>query len=107
MRSALGNLVDNAIKFTKDNGSVKVNARVNDGQFILTVTDTGAGIKSEEIPKLFTKFHRSTSESSYDYEGAGLGLYLSKLIIEQHGGKIDVKSELDKGSTFTVYLPIE
>jgi hypothetical protein len=107
MRSAPGNLVDNAIKFTKTDGSVKVDARLKNGQFIFIVSDTGAGIKSEEIPKLFTKFHRSTSDSSYDYEGAGLGLYLSKLIIEQHGGKIEVESELGKGSTFDVRLPLD
>lgn len=108
MRSALGNLVDNAIKFTKESsGSVSVNGQIKEGQFIFSVTDTGVGISGEELPGLFTKFHRSTSVSSYDYEGAGLGLYLSKLIIEQHGGTIEVQSELDKGSKFIVQLPVD
>lgn len=106
MRTALGNLVDNAIKFTKAGGSIEVKSLVKDGQFIFSVSDTGVGISNAEIPKLFTKFHRSSSASSYDFEGTGLGLYLSRIIIEQHGGKIDVESELDKGSTFTVYLPL-
>lgn len=107
MRIALGNLVDNAIKFTKTGGSVTVDSSIENDRFIFSVSDTGIGIKSGEIPKLFTKFHRSTSDSSYDYEGAGLGLYLSKFIIEQHDGRIEIKSELDKGSKFIVYLPVD
>lgn len=106
MRSALGNLVDNAIKFTKAGGSVNVDSRIENNQLVFRVTDTGTGISSEEQSKLFTKFHRGTSTLSYDYEGIGIGLYLTKLIIEQHGGKIDVESELNKGSTFTVTIPL-
>lgn len=106
MRSALGNLIDNAIKFTKSEGSVSVVAEIVGGQFVFKVSDSGIGISPEEIPKLFTKFHRGTSTLSYDYEGVGIGLYLSKLIIEQHGGWIEVQSVLRKGSTFSVYLPL-
>lgn len=106
IRSALGNLVDNAIKFTKEGGSVHVATHAADNHLIFTVGDTGIGIASEEIPKLFTKFHRGTSTTKYDYEGVGIGLYLTKLLVEQHGGQIAVKSEAGKGSTFTVYLPL-
>jgi signal transduction histidine kinase len=105
MRSALGNLIDNAIKFTKAGGNVSVASKVEGGNFIFKVSDTGVGISREELSKLFTKFHRGTSTMSYDYEGIGIGLYLSKLIVEQHGGRIEVQSELNKGSTFTVFLP--
>lgn len=107
MRSALGNLVDNAIKFTKAGGTVKVSARVNDGQMIFEVTDTGIGISSGEMENLFTKFHRGTSTLNYDYEGIGIGLYLSRLIVRQHGGDINVKSKMGEGSTFTVNLPLK
>jgi signal transduction histidine kinase len=106
MRSALGNLIDNAIKFTKENGSVNVNCRITDNQLIITVVDTGIGIAADEIPKLFTKFHRGTSPLIYDYEGVGIGLYLTKLIVEEHGGQVAVDSEADRGSTFTVTLPL-
>jgi len=106
MRSALGNLIDNAIKFTQSEGSVSVVSEIKDGQLVFKVSDSGVGISPDEIPKLFTKFHRGTSTLSYDYEGVGIGLYLSKLIVEQHGGKVEVQSVLRKGSVFTVYIPL-
>jgi signal transduction histidine kinase len=106
IRSALGNIVDNAIKFTKEGGAIHIGARVADNQLVFTVADTGIGIEPEEIPKLFTKFHRGTRTDEYDYEGVGIGLYLAKLLVEQHGGRVAVKSEAGKGSTFTVYLPL-
>jgi signal transduction histidine kinase len=106
MRSALGNLIDNAIKFTKEGGAVRVLADVQDGRLAFSVNDTGIGITPEEMPKLFTKFHRGTSTAQYDYEGAGIGLYLAKLIVTEHGGEVAVKSDPGKGTTFTVYLPL-
>lgn len=106
MRSALGNVIDNAIKFTKEGGSVRVGCKVMENRLVFTVADTGIGIQPDEIPKLFTKFHRGTSTLTYDYEGVGIGLYLTKLIIGEHGGQIAVKSEAGHGSTFTVYLPL-
>lgn len=107
MRSALGNLIDNAIKFTKEGGSVRVLADLQGDRIAFSVYDTGIGVTPEEIPKLFTKFHRGTSTAQYDYEGAGIGLYLTKLIVTDHGGQVAVKSEAGKGSTFTVYLPLK
>lgn len=106
MRSALANLLDNAIKFTKEGGAVRVLADVQQDRLAFTVNDTGIGIAPEEMSKLFTKFHRGTSTAQYDYEGVGIGLYLTKLIVSEHGGQIGVKSEPGKGSTFTVYLPL-
>lgn len=107
MRSAFASILDNAIKFTKDGGNVKVAANVQDGKLNFSVADTGIGIAEEEIPKLFTKFHRGTSTLTYDYEGEGLGLYLSKLIINQHGGQISINSRLHEGTTCTVSLPLD
>jgi signal transduction histidine kinase len=106
MRSALGNILDNAIKFNKEDGAVTVRASAADGALTFVVADTGIGIRPEEMPKLFTKFHRGTSTLNYDYEGAGIGLYLTKLIIDKHGGRIDVESQTGKGATFTVHLPV-
>lgn len=107
MRSALGNIIDNAIKFTKDGGSVKIVAATRENQLLFTVTDTGIGIAPDEQAKLFTKFHRGTSTLTYDYEGVGIGLYLTKLIVEKHGGQVGVKSTPGQGSTFTISLPLE
>jgi len=106
LRSAIWNLLDNALKFTPENGQINLSLHRVGNNLQLAVSDTGIGIAPEEIGKLFTKFHRGTSTLRYDYEGTGLGLYVTKLIITQHKGSINVESELGKGSTFTVTLPI-
>lgn len=105
VRSAIGNLLDNAIKFTKEGGSLTIRAELRGGQVLVSVADTGIGIAPDELPKVFTMFHRGTGTMIYDYEGAGIGLYLTKLIIEKHGGRVEVDSKLGRGSTFTVSLP--
>jgi signal transduction histidine kinase len=106
MRSALGNIIDNAIKFTKESGSVRITAQLSGQQLVFTVADTGIGIQPEELPKLFTMFHRGTGTMHYDYEGAGIGLYLTKLIVEKHNGRVMVHSQAGQGATFTVSLPL-
>ena len=103
--SAIWNLLDNAYKFTAEGGSIGLNVTTTDDKVQISVTDTGIGISAAEIPKLFTKFHRGTDTLTYDYEGTGIGLYISKLIVEQHGGGISVNSAEGKGSTFTIWLP--
>lgn len=105
LRMAIVNLLENAFKFTKE-GSVSLEANVQDQQVVIKVEDTGIGIAQEEIPKLFTKFHRGTSVMRYDYEGTGIGLYLTKLIVDEHQGSISVQSIQDKGTTFTLKLPL-
>jgi signal transduction histidine kinase len=105
IRAAIWNLLDNAVKFTKE-GSITLKLEVQAGKASISVSDTGTGIDPEEVPKLFTKFHRGTSTEQYDYEGSGIGLYLTKLIVDQHGGTIAVDSKLGKGTTFMVVLPI-
>jgi signal transduction histidine kinase len=103
--SAIANILDNAIKFTAESGNVSLQAEQNENNFVITVTDTGVGIAAEELPKLFTKFHRGTDLMQYDYEGTGIGLYATKLIIDQHGGSIDVASTFGKGTTVTIAMP--
>jgi signal transduction histidine kinase len=96
----ISNLLSNAVKFTK-HGTIYVSEENKDGQVIVSVKDTGTGIDSEIIPRLFTKF---TSKSQ---TGTGLGLFLSRSILEAHGGKIWAKNNNDeKGSTFTFTLPL-
>lgn len=105
-RSALWNLLDNAYKFTAENGTVKLIAQTTDNQLHIAVEDTGTGIPAAEIPHLFTKFHRANDLMVYNYEGTGIGLYIAKLIVEQHGGTITVESIEGHGSTFTISLPV-
>lgn len=105
VRNALSNIVANAIKFNHDGGQVSITFAVNGNDYVFTVVDTGIGIADEEIPKLFTKFHRGTSTLQYNYEGTGIGLYASKLLVETQGGHITAESAPGKGSTFTITLP--
>lgn len=104
LAQAISNLVDNAIKFTNV-GGVTIKLAKEDSRTQICIEDTGIGVDPEEIPKLFQKFHRGTDVKTFNYEGSGLGLYITKLIIEAHKGAIKVSSEPGKGSRFCVYLP--
>ncbi len=106
IRSAVWNLLDNALKFNRKGGQVSLTLITDSDSASITVKDTGIGIAAEEISKLFTKFHRGTSTLNYDYEGVGIGLYISQLIIKQHGGLITANSTLGEGSTFVIKLPL-
>jgi signal transduction histidine kinase len=102
---AVRNILDNAFKFTTDGGMVILSADMVGDKVMIRVTDTGVGIKAEELPKLFTKFHRGSSTLVYNYEGTGIGLYVTRLIIEQQGGRVYAQSQLGRGSSFTIELP--
>lgn len=107
VRQVLLNLLSNAIKFTPDGGRITVAAApVNGGaEARIAVTDTGIGIAAEDQPKLFQEFSQLDASASRKYEGTGLGLALSRRLIELHGGAIGVESEMGKGSTFWFTLP--
>ena len=107
VRQVLLNLLSNAIKFTPDGGRITVAAApVNGGAEVrIAVTDTGIGIAAEDQPKLFQEFSQLDASASRKYEGTGLGLALSRRLIELHGGEIGVESEMGKGSTFWFTLP--
>lgn len=100
------NLVNNAIKFT-EKGGIAIVTRQGNNNIQLSVQDTGPGIKSEDIPKLFQQFVQLGSDVKKTRGGSGLGLAISREIIEAHGGKIWVESELGKGATINFILPIE
>lgn len=105
LRSAIWNLLDNALKFTNEGGTINVTSYQKEDKVYIAVKDSGIGISKSELPKLFTKFHRGTSTLTYNFGGTGIGLYASKVMIENYGGTIDASSEEGEGSTFTIVLP--
>ena len=105
LKQALRNLVGNAIKYTQTGGSISLSLATKQDVVEVNVKDTGCGIPANELPLIFNRFHRVGNEALKGEEGDGLGLAIAKSIIEQHGGKITVESELGKGSCFTFTLP--
>ena len=94
------------MKFTDDDGSVEISALPGpDDQFIVAVRDTGIGIRRDDFPRLFHEFEQLDAGAARKYEGTGLGLALTKKIVDFQQGRISVESELGRGSTFTVMLP--
>ena len=106
VKQVLVNLLSNAVKFTPEGGQIKVEATLGDSAVIISVTDTGIGIASEDQEVIFEEFRQVGSNYAQKREGTGLGLSLTRKFVEMHGGKIWVESELGKGSTFTFTLPI-
>lgn len=104
LEQVMANLIDNAIKYTGPDGSVDVTASREDGRALLRVRDTGAGIPPDEIPRIWDRLFRG--DRSRSERGLGLGLSLVKAIVEAHGGTVTVESEIGRGSTFTVALPL-
>ena len=106
LNQVLGNLVDNAIKYTTEDGTITLSVFQDDNWARLEVADTGIGIAPEYLPHLFDRFYRVDKARSRNRGGTGLGLAIVKGIVEQHGGKVTVASEAGKGSTFTVWLKL-
>jgi signal transduction histidine kinase len=103
MGQVLSNLMDNALKYTPEKGHIYLEARQNSGESIISIRDTGIGISPQELPKIWDRLYRG--DQSRTKRGLGLGLSLVKAVINANKGRIDVSSELGKGSTFTIYLP--
>ncbi|MGB8590350.1 MAG: heavy metal sensor histidine kinase [Candidatus Acidiferrales bacterium] len=103
---AILNLLDNAIKFTGDGGKVDVTLSTQNGQAVLRVEDTGVGIPATALPRVFDRFFRAEPSRSKSVEGVGLGLALAKWIVEKHRGHIEARSEIGKGSSFTIRIPL-
>lgn len=105
-RMVLENLVDNASKYTPAGGEVVISARANANSLRVSVEDTGVGIAAKDVDKLFKKFTRIPNPLSDSVGGSGLGLYWVNKVIELHGGRIEMQSKLDTGTTFHVYVPL-
>ncbi|MCR4924777.1 MAG: HAMP domain-containing histidine kinase [Clostridiales bacterium] len=101
------NLVDNAVKFTPNDGVISVSAITDNEKVIVRIKNTGEGIESEELGRVFERFYKVDKSRSFDVKGAGLGLYIIKSIIELHSGQITVKSEVGKYTEFVFWLPVK
>lgn len=100
------NLVSNAVKYSPDGGPITVAAAVADNGLSLTVSDHGIGIAEEDIERVFERFTQADMSATREFGGFGLGLFIVKTLVQAHGGTISLNSELGKGSTFTVELPL-
>ncbi len=106
LEQALVNLLNNAVKFNKPGGEARIDAgAMSDGRVFITVSDTGSGIPSDDLPRIFERFYRVDRARSREVGGTGLGLSIVKHVVERMDGAIKVESRLGKGSTFTITLP--
>lgn len=103
----LDNLVSNGVKYSERGTTIKINIKNEDNRIIFEVIDSGQGIPEDEIGRLFKEFSRTSVTPTEGEQSTGLGLAIAKKIVEQHGGKISVKSQIGKGSTFSFWLPIK
>jgi two-component system OmpR family sensor kinase len=103
LHQALGNLIGNAIKFSREDESVALRAVDRGGEVLIEVSDRGVGIPAEEVPRLAERFYRASTAG--DAQGTGLGLAITEEIVERHGGRLEVESQVGVGSTFRIRLP--
>jgi signal transduction histidine kinase len=103
IQQALANLIDNAIKYTPPGGRIEVSAEPDDQQVVIRVRDTGMGISTEDLPRIWDRLYRG--DKSRSQKGLGLGLCLVKAVVEAHHGKVEVASQPGNGSLFTIILP--
>ena len=101
----LVNLVNNAVKYSARGGTVTISAREQDGEIVFSVTDEGIGISPADMSHLFQKYRRVRTGTTQRVAGTGLGLYLTKRLVEAHGGRIWAESEPGHGATFSFALP--
>ncbi|HEY0371123.1 MAG TPA: ATP-binding protein [Thermoanaerobaculia bacterium] len=106
LEQVLGNLLENAAKYSPDGSDISVNVEDRGDQFVTAVCDRGIGIPADELGQVFERFHRGRQVSSTNYGGLGLGLYITKQIVERHGGAIWVDSKERAGTTFYFSLPV-
>jgi signal transduction histidine kinase len=105
LRQALVNVLDNAIKYTPQGGTISVKLQERESQLIIEVTDTGPGIAAEHREKIFDRFYRIEKDRSREIGGAGLGLAIAKWAVEANGGRLELDERENHGSTFRIVLP--
>src|SRR5438445_4451813 len=107
LQEALYNLLDNAVKYSREHGEIRLMARQRDDQIVLSVSDNGIGISKEDLPRVFERFYRvDKARTAESIRGTGLGLAIVKHIAQLHGGHVEADSEPGKGTTIRVSLPV-
>jgi signal transduction histidine kinase len=107
LQEALYNLLDNAVKYSREHGEIRLSARQRDSEMELIVSDQGIGIAKEDLPRIFERFYRADKARGPDkVRGTGLGLAIVKHVAQLHGGRVEADSELGKGTTIRMLLPM-
>ena len=106
LREVLYNLLENAVKYSRENGEIDLRAVQRGSELVLSVTDNGLGIGKDDLPRIFERFYRADKARSRELGGTGLGLAIVKHIAQLHGGRVEAESELGHGTTIRVVLPI-
>jgi len=107
LHEVLYNLLDNALKYSRENGEIRLRGAQHGPEIVLSVTDNGIGISKDDLPRVFERFYRADKARSRELGGTGLGLAIVKHIAQLHGGRVEAESELGKGTTIRVVLPIK
>lgn len=107
LQQIVSNLINNAVKFTNNDGLIVVRSEMIEKEIFISVSDNGIGITKEILPHIFERFSQADASTTRKYGGVGIGLTLVKKLVEMHGGKITVESEIGKGSTFSLILPLD
>jgi len=102
---ALANILDNAVKFSPAGGQVRIAVAAVDGEAVIAVSDAGPGVAPDEAERLFQPFYRGRASRSTGAAGVGLGLAISRVLIQRHGGRISLDAPDERGATFSVHLP--
>jgi signal transduction histidine kinase len=105
LRQALGNLVENAVRYTPSGGTITIFSRIEDHGISVGVRDTGAGIPPEHLPRIFERFYRVDPARSRAAGGTGLGLAIVKHLVEAHGGRVRAESQVGRGTTISLFFP--
>jgi len=105
LQEVLYNLLENAVKYSRENGQIQLQAARRGPETVLSVSDDGAGISKEDLPRIFERFYRADKARSRELGGTGLGLAIVKHIAQLHSGRVEAESELGKGTTIRVVLP--
>jgi two-component system phosphate regulon sensor histidine kinase PhoR len=105
LQEALYNLLDNAVKYSREHGEIRLMARQRGEEIVLSVSDSGIGIGKEDLPRIFERFYRADkARTAENIRGTGLGLAIVKHVAQLHGGRVEAESELGKGTTIRVVL---